>query len=78
MMLMIDDKRKKEARENFSEYLREGLIRKQKDEEAKKMYIHNSDMSLKLSERMIDDPLKPYLWSVVISYYSMFYSETIK
>lgn len=41
---MIDDKRKKEARENFSEYLREGLIKKQKDDEAKKMYVHNSDI----------------------------------
>ncbi len=70
---MIDEKRKKDARENFSEYLREGLIRKQKDEEAKKMYIQNSDMSLKLAEKMTDDPLKPYLWSVVVSYYSMFY-----
>lgn len=70
---MIDDKRKKEARENFSGYLREGLIKKQKDDEAKKMYIHNSDISIKLAEKMFDDPLKPYLWSIVVSYYSMFY-----
>ena len=59
--------------DNFSQYLREGLIEKKKNEEAKKMYIHNSDISLKLAEKMLDDPLKPYLWSVVISYYSMFY-----
>ncbi|HLD79020.1 MAG TPA: hypothetical protein VJA18_00495 [Candidatus Nanoarchaeia archaeon] len=70
---MIDEKRRKEARENFSEYLREGLIRKQKDAEAEKMYIHNSDISLKLAEKMLDDSLKPYLWSIVVSYYSMFY-----
>jgi uncharacterized protein (UPF0332 family) len=70
---VIDNKRKKEARENFAEYLRDGLIRKQKDEEAKKMYIQNSDLSLKLAEKMLDDPLKPYLWSIVVSYYSMFY-----
>ncbi len=37
------------------------------------MYIHNSDMSLKLAEKMLGDPLKPYLWSIVIAYYSMFY-----
>lgn len=70
---MIDEKRKKEAMENFSEYLREGLIKKQKDENARKMYIHNSDISLKLAEKMLDDILKPYLWSIVVSYYSMFY-----
>ncbi len=70
---MIDEKRKKEARENFSQFLKENLIKKQKDEEAKKMYIYNSDISLKLAEKMLSDPLKPYLWSIVISYYSMFY-----
>ncbi|HLD85555.1 MAG TPA: hypothetical protein VI968_03290 [archaeon] len=70
---MIDEKRKKEAMENFSEYLRQGLIKKQKDENAMKMYIHNSDMSLKLAEKMLGDTLKPYLWSIVVSYYSMFY-----
>ncbi|MFA4820050.1 MAG: hypothetical protein WC613_03790 [Candidatus Aenigmatarchaeota archaeon] len=70
---MIDEKRRKEARENFSEYFREGLIRKQKDIDAEKMYIHNSDISLKLAEKMLDDSLKPYLWSIVVSYYSMFY-----
>src|SRR3989338_10926191 len=70
---MIDEKRKKEAMENFSEYLRQGLIKKQKDENAMKMYINNSDMSMKLAEKMLDDQLKPYLWSVVVSYYSMFY-----
>jgi len=70
---MIDDKRKTEARENFSQYLKEGLIEKKKHEEAKKMYIHNSEISLKLAEKMLDDPLKPYLWSIVVSYYSMFY-----
>jgi len=70
---VIDEKRRKEARENFSEYFREGLIRKQKDIDAEKMYIHNSDISLKLAEKMLDDSLKPYLWSIVVSYYSMFY-----
>jgi uncharacterized protein (UPF0332 family) len=70
---MTDDRRKKEAMENFSEYIREGLIKKQKDDDAKEMYIHNSNLSLKLAEKMLDDPLRPYLWSIVISYYSMFY-----
>jgi len=70
---VIDEKRKKEASGNFSQYLREGLIQKQKDEEARKMYIQNSHISLELAGRMLDDPLKPYLWVIVTSYYSMFY-----
>lgn len=70
---MIDDKRNKEARENFSEYIKNGMIKKQKDIESEKMYIKNSDLSLKLAEKMLDDTLKPYLWSIVIAYYSMFY-----
>lgn len=70
---MIDEKRKKEAKDNFSQYLKEGLIKKQKNEEAKKMYIQNSKTSLKLAEKLLDDNLKPYMWSVVVSYYSMFY-----
>ena len=70
---MIDEKRKKEARENFSEYLREGLIKKQKSDDAKEMYVHNFNTSLKLADKILDDPLKPYLWSVVVSYYAMFY-----
>jgi uncharacterized protein (UPF0332 family) len=70
---MIDEKRKKEAADNFSQYLRDGLIRKQKDEGAGKMYMHNAEISLSLAEKILDDPLKPYLWSIVISYYSMFY-----
>lgn len=70
---MIDEKRKKEARNNFSQYLREGLIEKRKNEDAEKTYVQNSDISIKLAEKMLDDPLKPYLWSIVISYYSMFY-----
>lgn len=70
---MIDEKRKKEARDNFSQYLKEGLIKKQKNEEARQMYMQNSKMSLKLAEKLLDDNLKPYLWSVVVSYYAMFY-----
>ncbi len=70
---MIDEKRKKESAENFSQYLREGLLKKERNETAKAMYVKNSDMSLKLSEELMNSPLKPYLWVVVISYYSMFY-----
>ncbi len=36
---MIDEKRKKEAQQNFAQYLQDGLIKKEKNETAKAMYI---------------------------------------
>ena len=70
---MIDKKTIEEAKRNFDRYLEEGLIRKDRNEVAKKTYIKNSDISLKLAEKLLRDELKPYLWVIVISYYSMFY-----
>src|SRR4030043_644868 len=70
---MIDKKRVEEAKNNFDNYLREGLIKKEKNEAAFNTYIKNSDLSLKLAEKLINDELKPYLWVIVCSYYSMFY-----
>jgi len=37
------------------------------------MYIRNSELSLNLAEECMNSTLNPYLWIVVISYYSMFY-----
>ena len=70
---MIDQKRVKEAKSNFDRYLREGLIKKEENESAFNTYFKNSDLSLKVAEKLIRDDLKPYLWVVVCSYYSMFY-----
>lgn len=70
---MISDDRKKEAQQNFSRYLQDGLIKKEKNEIAKAMYTKNASLSLNLAEECMKSPLKPYLWIVVISYYSMFY-----
>ena len=70
---MIDEKRKKEATQNFMQYLQEGLIKKEKNDTAKAMYIKNADLSLNLAEECMDSRLKPHLWIVVIAYYSMFY-----
>lgn len=64
---------KKEAQQNFANYLQEGMIKKEKNETAKVMYLKNADLSLKLAEECRDSNLKPHLWVVVISYYSMFY-----
>jgi len=70
---MIDMKRIEEAKNNFNGYLRDGLIKKERNEAAFNTYLKNSDLSLKLAEKLINDELKPYLWVVVCSYYSMFY-----
>jgi uncharacterized protein (UPF0332 family) len=38
------------------------------------MYIKNSDLSINVAERLMRDlEIKPYLWVIVCSYYSMFY-----
>ncbi len=68
----IKDK-KREAQQNFAQYLEDGLIRKERNETAKAMYMKNADMSLKLAEECMNSSLKPHIWVVVISYYSMFY-----
>ena len=70
---MIDTKYKKEAKQNFDKYLQEGLIKKERNETARQMYLKNAELSLGLAEECMGSALKPYIWVVVISYYSMFY-----
>lgn len=70
---MIDEKRKKEAQNNFSRYLQEGLLKKEHNELAMDKYLENADLSLKTASELMQSPLKPYLWVIVTSYYSMFY-----
>ena len=65
--------RKKEAEKNFAQYLEDGLIKKEKNETAKAMYIKNAVLSLNLAEECMNSNLKPYIWVIVMSYYSMFY-----
>ncbi|MBI2137230.1 hypothetical protein HYU12_01785 [Candidatus Woesearchaeota archaeon] len=70
---MIDEKRKKEAQSNFRRYLQEGLLKKEVNELAKDKYLENSDLSLRTANELMQSQLKPYLWAIVTSYYSMFY-----
>ena len=70
---MMDKERIKEAQKNFTQYLQDRLIKKEKNDTAKAMYIKNANLSLNLAEECINSNLKPYIWVVVISYYSMFY-----
>ena len=55
------------------QYLQDGLIKKEKNETARQMYLKNAELSLALAEESMNSAIKPYLWIVVISYYSMFY-----
>jgi len=68
---MID--KNKEPHKNFAQYLQDGLIKKSKNEISKEMYIKNSNLSLNLAEECMNSNLNPYIWIVVMSYYSMFY-----
>lgn len=70
---MIDEKRKKEAQSNFARYLQDGLLKKESNELSKSKYLENTDLSLKTANELMQSSLKPYLWIIVISYYSMFY-----
>ena len=47
---MIDKERQQEAKRNFDKYLEDGLIKKEKNETAKAMYIKNAEISLNLAE----------------------------
>ena len=69
----MDKERIKEAQKNFTQYLQDRLIKKEKNDTAKAMYIKNANLSLNLAEECMNSNLKPYIWVVVISYYSMFY-----
>jgi uncharacterized protein (UPF0332 family) len=70
---MIDEQRKKEASINFRNYLQEGLINKETNILAKEKYLDNARLSLRTANELMKSNLKPYLWVIVISYYSMFY-----
>lgn len=73
---MLNDKRLKEAESNVKQYLAEGLIKKQKNETAKQMYVENSNLSLETAQKLLSletEDYKPYLWVIVSSYYAMYY-----
>lgn len=73
---MFNEKRIKEAESNVKRYLAEELLKKQKNEAAKQMYIQNSDLSLETAKKLLTletDTYRPYLWIIVSSYYAMYY-----
>lgn len=70
---MIDKKRIEEAQQNFRHYLEDGLLKKGQQNLAKEKYLNNADLSLNVANELMNSPSKPYLWVIVVSYYSMFY-----
>ena len=71
---MLDEKRIKEAEKNIKRYLEEGLLKKVKEhnENIIKIFKKDSEESLKVAELLSKNDLS-WLWTVVCSYYSMFY-----
>lgn len=69
----MEKEKRDEAKKNYDQYLKEGLIKKERNETARAMYLKNAELSLNLAEECANSELKPYLWVVVIAYYSMFY-----
>lgn len=71
---MLDKKRIQEAEENIKRYFEEGLLRKIQDKEPqiKEILIKNSRESLTVAEMLLKGDYS-YLWTVVCSYYAMYY-----
>ena len=70
----LDEKRIREAEENVKGYLAEGLLKnvKQIDANIFGTFRKNSAESLKVADNLFKNNLS-YLWTVVCSYYSMYY-----
>ena len=73
---MLDDQRIKEAESQVRHYVQDGLLKKQTNETARAMYLENADLSLQTAQKLLaleSKDYQPYLWVMVISYYSMYY-----
>lgn len=68
---MLNEKRIKEAENNIRIYLEDGLLKKTNDKISQDIFIKNAKESIRASKLMLDN--KIFLWTIVTSYYSMFY-----
>lgn len=68
---MINEKRIKEAEANVKNYLEDGFLKKVKEALALPIFVRNAKESLKAAKIMNDNNI--FLWTIVSSYYSMFY-----
>ncbi len=71
---MLSEARVKEAESNVRRYIDDGLLRKvtKPDFNVKNIMVRNCEESLKVAEIVFNNG-HSYLWTVVCSYYSMFY-----
>lgn len=70
---MLDQNKIIQAQENVRRYLTEGLLKKEIFQQAVyQTYLRNHEESLILAEHVLRNKLSS-LWTIVISYYSMFY-----
>ncbi|MBI2651749.1 hypothetical protein HYX01_04720 [Candidatus Woesearchaeota archaeon] len=71
---MLTDKRIKEAQSSFNSYLQDGLVAKKKEFEQRIFNIleNNANESLKIAEMLFANQ-DSWLWTIVTSYYSMYY-----
>lgn len=68
---MLSKERIKEAENNIKIYVEEGLLKKTRDDIAEKIFIKNSKESLKAANILLKENI--LLWTIVTSYYAMFY-----
>jgi len=69
----MDEKRVKKAENNFKNYLRDGLIKKEVFQDiVYQTYLKNATESLNVANEILKNKTSS-LWVVVSSYYSMFY-----
>ncbi len=67
----MNEKRIQEAEKNFRRYLEEGLIKKSTNHVAQEIFTKNAQESLRAAQLLFDNNIP--LWTIVSSYYSMFY-----
>lgn len=53
-VISIDQKRIKEAESNIPKYIEEFLLKKEKNETARNMYVKNCELSLETSQRLFE------------------------
>ena len=68
---MMNSNRIKEAENNFKRYMEDRLITKTSNKISQAIFIKNANESLKAAQLMFENNIS--LWTIVSSYYSMFY-----
>lgn len=70
---MINPEDVEEAKSNFSAYLKEGMLKKEKSTQAMKMNLKNSDLSFKTAEKLMGLRVK-----TISHIFGLLYAATIQ